>query len=96
MGNSSFSPEKRGGGVSWAILGGVVLTLEMREETLSNALSRFQNKNTMCRGITYAAIGTLALHLVDALPEGYDPVDRFADYIADALEQYASKGAHIP
>ena len=87
-----YDPEKRGGGVSWALLSGAILALEFRQETLSNALARFRERNAATKAITTAAIGTTALHLLDLLPDRIDPFDRIYNCVAD----YVDKGAHIP
>ena len=97
---NEYNPELRGGGKSWAILGATILALEFREETLSNAFARArESDNKAIRAAT--ALGTLAIvgHLMDIIPDKYDPLDRFANGIGKFKDLLADKlplDIHIP
>lgn len=90
-----YNPELRGGGTSWAVLGGVVLALEMREETLSNACARFRESSPVNRAITTAAIGVTALHLLDMIPRQIDPIDRLTELVEKSVDKI-TEGMHLP
>ena len=100
MSELHYDPEKRGGGASWAMLGGVVLALEFRgEETLSNSFSRAINhENPVVRNAAFLGSAALGLHLLDRLGD-YDPVDRLSDAISavgERLADYAVEEIRIP
>ena len=86
-----YDPEKRGGGVSWALLGGAILALEFRQETLSNSYARGVNHQLGKYAIRGLALYTF-LHLENLLP---DSVDLF-DKTFEKVSEWASEGAHIP
>lgn len=80
-----YYPEKRGGGKWWAALAiGVVAVDILADETLSNSAARLRNsENPILKGSFYAGLGYMALHLSDAIPRRYDPIDIAVGKIRD-------------
>lgn len=59
----------------WAALAGGVVAWDMfAPETLSEGVDRALEHN---KPLTYAAVGTTALHLLNMLPESIDPIHQF-------------------
>jgi len=81
MERNKYNTESRGAGLGWAaLMAGVVVYDTMANETLSNGFRRgTESENPVIKASVYAGLGTVALHLLDILPERFDPVDNVAN-----------------
>lgn len=70
--------ERRNGWIGWVVIWGFTAGWDMsRNETLTNAAARGNHSESRTiRYATRAAIGYVALHLLDAIPTQYDLFDR--------------------
>lgn len=89
-----YNPDIRGAGKYWLGLAAYVIAVDTYNgETLTNCFARGrEHDNPLIKAATIARLGITALHLMDWLPEKYDPIDK----VADTIGRWAVKNVHLP
>ena len=94
-------PDRRGAGLGWAAIGTFVVGYDLlADETLTNGFARAANhENPALRVAAVAGLGIVAAHLMDVIPDKYDPIDainRGMQSIHERVGEWTTEGVRIP
>lgn len=101
MERNKYNPDSRGGGYGWVAVGALVTAYDVfAPETLSNSFRRgTESESAAVRAGVYGLGALTVAHLLDVIPERFDPIDNFAAVLgkaADRLADWSTEGVHIP
>lgn len=92
------NPESRIGTSGWLAVGLFVAAFDtLAHETMTNAFKRGrESDNHFIRCATIGGLAVTAAHLMDWIPEKYDPIDRLATGVGKLIMRKAVNDIHIP